>query len=163
MNPQPDPIIGNIGAFIFIALLIVFTFKAYISADHKISLDKYVIGYIDDYVEVVPQPKIIKTKVVKTPAPRKTKINTTPVKTPVSKVTNESPVITKPVQPKTEQPVKPKIDEALYNDCINVLTFLGYKKKEANIITKQIFNLHQINSIQDFIKFVTVKDNNFYT
>lgn len=146
MNPQPEPYVGTIFAIIFVIALVVYTIKGYYNKDNKIS-DKYIIGYVDDYFEPIPV------------IPNRPKVRRTTVSKPKQKVATPTtkPVTTPP--PSTQvaaQPVKPQRDEALYNDCIGCLVALGYKKTEAKNKTSDIFDNHEITTIEQFIKLVTV-------
>lgn len=163
MNPQPDPIVGNIVAAIFVLTVVFYTAKA-IGENNIIKLnDKFIIGYVQDYTYIETP---IKIKV--TPRQSRNSKNT-----PQCVIANEPSKSNKPKKDKptvhkstavstthtpttTTPPPKPKIDEQLYNDCISSLVALGYKKTEAKNKTKQVFDKHTINSIQDFIRFVTI-------
>jgi hypothetical protein len=161
MNPQPDPIVGNIFAFIFIIAVAIYTYKAYLECQ-VIDIDKFIIGYIEDY-KYVEKPKPVKIKTVRSHATRNvsTERVTKPVEKKVKKAkvpTTQTPITTTPPPP---LPEKPKRDEQLYNDCISSLVALGYKKTEAKNKTKQVFDNHNVSSIQDFIKLITINTIDF--
>jgi hypothetical protein len=161
MNPQPDPIVGNIFAFIFIIAVAIYTYKAYLECQ-VVDIDKFIIGYIEDY-KYVEKPKPVKIKTVRSHATRN--VSTERVAKPIEKKVKKSkvPTIQTPITttPPPLLPEKPKRDEQLYNDCISSLVALGYKKTEAKNKTKQVFDKHSVSSIQDFIKLITINTIDF--
>jgi hypothetical protein len=164
MNPQPDPIVGNFVALIIIVLVAFYTYKAYLtgkSIDLN-KLDNFVIGYIEDY-KYVENFKTVKIKPVRNHTIRN--VSTERVTKPVEKKAKKSKVsatqTSTTTTPPPSLPEKPKRDEQLYNDCISSLVSLGYKKTEAKSKTKQAFDNHNINSIQEFIRFVTINTIDF--
>jgi hypothetical protein len=165
MNPQPDPSVGNFFAFIIICLTIFYTYKAYIEGKSITlnQLDKFVIGYVEDYT-YIEKPKETKIRSAKS---NRVKSVSAPKQVAVKKPKKQdNPIICQPTKntttsTTTTQPPKPERDEQLYNDCISSLVALGYKKMEAKNKTKQIFDEHNITSIQEFIKFVTIKTIDF--
>lgn len=155
MNPQPDPMIGNVFAFMFVLGIMIYAYKSYLEG-HSIkihNLDNFVIGYIEDYTYVEkPQrvrTKLIYNKSVKVPSKKTTK----KVKSAVVE-TETTTTTTLPPQP-------PERDEQLYNDCINSLIALGYKKTEAKNQTKHVFDKNNVTSIQEFIKLITINTIDF--
>jgi len=149
MNPQPDPMIGNIFAFIFIIAVIIYSYKAYLDCQ-TFDCDKFVIGYIEDY-KYIEKPKPIRSKAIT--QNKKPQKKTKPVIVEVEATTSTTTT--------TLPPSPPKRDEQLYNDCINSLIALGYKKTEAKNQTKHVFDRHNVTSIQDFIKLVTINTIDF--
>lgn len=147
MNPQPEPYIGNLFALAFAVAVAIYSYKAYLECK-TINLDRFVIGYLEDYA-YIEEPKPVRKQRSVPVAPKVTKKNK-PVKTPVVNKPTTTTTTT------TTLPPKPQRDEQLYNDCISSLVALGYKKTEAKNKTKKIFDDHNVTSIQEFIKFVTI-------
>lgn len=126
MNPQPDPIVGHIVAFVVICIVAFYACKAYLQGKsidlHK--LDNFVIGYVESptlvekhYHNTYTSP----TKIVKS------------VDRVVEKVVEK--VVAQEVQ------AKPNFDsQQLYVDCIDALYALGMKKSEAKRKAKFIFS-----------------------
>jgi hypothetical protein len=166
MNPQPDPIIGNIFAFMFIATVAIYTYKAYFERQ-VVDIDKFIIGYIEDY-RYIKKPKLEIPKPVKVKPVRNQTVKNVPtdfVTKPIEKKVKKSKVVAVETETTTTLPPalpeKPKRDEQLYNDCISSLVALGYKKTEAKNKTKQVFDKHNVSSIQDFIRLITINTIDF--
>lgn len=165
MNPQPHPNVGNFWAFVIICLTIFYTYKAYVEGKsiNFNKLDKFVIGYVEDYtyIEKSEQVKIVPAQ------KRPTKSVPKPVVANKPKPQKNSPVINQPITTSTITPTtttpqpKPVRDEQMYNDCISSLVALGYKKTEAKQKTKQAFDNHKVTSIQEFIKLITINTIDF--
>lgn len=139
MNPQPNPIVGDIFALIIICATVIYTYKAYIGGKsiNLNQLDNFVIGYVES------EP--VKTQVVEKHF-HKTYKEIKPIKI----------IKTKTETVRTERVVetKPSFEsQQLYVDCIDALIALGMKKKEAKARAKFIFsNMNpQPSSIQDFL------------
>jgi len=60
---------------------------------------------------------------------------------------------TKPVKRKKPQKPDPKSDP-LYNDCVDALHSLGYKKRESQSTASSIFNTSKPASVQEFLQIV---------
>lgn len=150
MNPQPDPIVGNFLAFIFLITVAIYTYKAYLECQ-VLDIDKFIIGYIEDY-KYIEKSKPVKIKPVRMAKPVENKSKKSKVSATQTSTTTTPP---------PSLPQKPKRDEQLYNDCISSLVSLGYKKTDAKSKTKQAFDNHNITSIQEFIKFVTINTIDF--
>lgn len=127
MNPQPDPIVGNITAIIFVLAIVFYAIKA-ISENNIIHIsDKLIIGYVDaDPITINEVHHHHKT------------IKTVQTKTKTKKV-----VITKPDFE----------SQQLYADCIDALVALGMKKREAQNKASIIFSTTnpQPKTIQEFL------------
>jgi hypothetical protein len=165
MNPQPHPNVGNFCAFIIICMTIFYTYKAYISGKSLSinQLDNFVIGYVEDYtyIEKPKQVKVVPTQNRSTKSVPKLIVANKPKPKKNSPVINQ-PITTSTITPTTTTPQpKPVRDEQLYNDCINSLLALGYKKTEAKQKTKQAFDNHKVTSIQEFIKLITINTIDF--
>jgi len=163
MNPQPDPIVGNFFAFIFVVLTMIYTYKAYIEGKtfNINNIDKFVIGYIEEYAipEAAHQTKAkaVQNKKTHTNSPKKHN-------TPKTKKINQPTKIDTPIKEKvaeTSIPPKPQRNEELYNDCISCLVSLGYKKTQAKQKVKKIFDEHNVTNIQQFIRLITVNTIDF--
>lgn len=139
MNPQPHPFVGQLGVLIFALLVTYFAFTNKNKKTFNIS-DTFNLGYIyDTPIEVVEYQKPKRTS---TPKPRRTTVKQKPKSQPVP-------------QPKKSE--KPQIDQELFDDCVLALVSLGSKKSEAKTTAKNIFEKHNPQTIEDFIKFVYVK------
>jgi hypothetical protein len=156
MNPQPEPYIGNIFAFMFIIAVAIYTYKAYLERK-VIEIDKFIIGYIEDY-EYIEKPKPVSNHAVK-------KVPTAFITKPVKKKVKQSKIVATETKTTTTLPPilpeKPKRDEQLYNDCISSLVALGYKKTEAKNKTKEAFDNYNITTIQEFIRLITIDNIDF--
>lgn len=122
MNPQPDPMIGNIMAFIVIAVVTFYTYKAYLSGKSidLNKLDNFVIGYI----EAEPKTSVVE-KHFQT------------INNPVKVVKEKTEVV------RVEKVIdtKPNFEsQQLYVDCIDALYALGMKKNEAKRKAKFVFS-----------------------
>jgi hypothetical protein len=131
MNPQPDPMIGNIMAFIVIAVVTFYTYKAYLSGKSidLNKLDNFIIGYVEE-----------------SPTLEKHYHNT--YNNPTKIVKSVEKIIEKVID------TKPNFEsQQLYVDCIDALYALGMKKNEAKKRAKFVFST--INppptTIQDFL------------
>lgn len=61
-------------------------------------------------------------------------------------------------QPKVPKAPKEKIfDESLLEDCVLALVSVGTKKSQAKKITKEIFEKHNPQTIEDFIRLAYIK------
>lgn len=158
MNPQPDPIVGNIVATIFVLTVVCFTVKAVAENSIVKFNDKFVIGYVDDYAysEAPVKIKIAQTQNNHSKNTSKHVNVSKPSKPKKAKPVVNKPTVAPTTSTTTTPPPKPERDEQLYNDCISSLVALGYKKTEAKNKTKQAFDNHTVNSIQDFIRLVTI-------
>jgi hypothetical protein len=139
MNPQPDPIIGQFFAFVFIIGIIIYTYKAYLEGKsiNINQLDNFVIGYIE---ESPVQTHIIEKHY-------KTSKEVQPVRIIEKK--------TERVRTERVIETKPSFEsQQLYVDCIDALIALGMKKGEAKRKAKFVFsNMDpQPSTIQDFLR-----------
>jgi hypothetical protein len=141
MNPQPEPIVGQIGAILFIVAVIFSAIKSYFENDgiDIKTLDNFVIGHLEDsQVEktVELQPIIHHHN------------NTT-----VKKYTKPTKVIER-VKVKRVVETKPDLEsQQLYADCIEALVALGMKKREAKNKALFVFSTThpQPKTIQEFL------------
>jgi hypothetical protein len=62
--------------------------------------------------------------------------------------------VTNNITNKTVKHVKKPIDKQLYDDCIEALRSLGHKKSYAAQKTKEIFNMFNPSSVQEFLSIV---------
>jgi hypothetical protein len=136
MNPQPDPIIGQLFALAILSMTAFYTYKAY-SEGKSIDLNKldnFTIGYLEqDYFT----PQVIEKHFHETVKPVKIiKTNTETIKT-------ERIIETKPNFE----------SQQLYVDCIDTLVALGMKKKDAKSRAKFIFSTMdpQPSTVQEFL------------
>ena len=130
MNPQPHPIVGQFGVLIF-ALLVAYFALTKKNKQNSWDGDTINIGYILD--DNKPVAKTI---------------------TPISQTQNQIPsYLVNPVPKQSTTPKKqpPVLNNILFDDCVSALVFLGTKKTQAKTITRQIFNNHKPNSVQEFI------------
>lgn len=125
MNPQPDPMIGNIVATIIVLMVIYYTIKAIKENKSIVLNDKFVIGYIDTDPIVINEAHH-HHKATKT------------VHTKTKKVVVKKPDFE---------------NQPLYTDCVDALVALGMKKKEAKNRAMSIFSTTkpQPKSIQEFL------------
>jgi hypothetical protein len=131
MNPQPHPIVGQLGVLIFALLTAYFCFTGK-RKDFQFS-DKFTIGYINDDNTCV----VVKDNIPKNITRKKKQI-------PQSLLT----------------PIKEEetIDNQLFEDCVLALVSLGTKKIQSKKIAIDIFKNHNPKTIEDFIKFVYIKN-----
>jgi hypothetical protein len=135
MNPQPHPFVGQLGVLIFVLLIAYFAFtnkkKSYAFDD------KFTIGYIYDDHPVVAQSFESNTKPMRTVKKKRNNI-------PANLIT---PILE----------TKKTFDEDLVNDCVSALVSLGTKKTLAKKMAKDIFETHNPQTIEEFIKFIYIK------
>lgn len=62
--------------------------------------------------------------------------------------------ITNNITNKTVKQVKKPIDQQLYADCVEALRSLGHKKSYASQKTRDIFNMFNPKSVQEFLTIV---------
>jgi hypothetical protein len=135
MNQQPDAIVGNIGAFIFILALIFFIVKGYNNPNNCIKLtDQFTIGYIQDREPI--RYRQVKVKSINP-----------------NKLVNEKAKNTKQSNSK---PAKIQLTP-LQIDCIDTLVAIGFKKGEAKLKVKDIFENNPIQDIQEFLNIALQK------
>jgi hypothetical protein len=139
MNPQPDPIVGEFFAFLFVAGIMFYTYKSYLEGKsiNIAKLDNFVIGYIE---ETPVQTQIIEKHYQTHKEIKPVKI----IEKKTEKVRIEKVVETKPSFE----------SQQLYVDCIDALVALGMKKGEAKRKAKFVFsNMDpQPSTIQDFLR-----------
>lgn len=126
MNPQPDPIVGNICAIAFFLMIALYTIKAIKDGKSIQFNDNFVIGHLQ-YDPIFVNEIHHNHKTVKT------------VKT--KKVIVEKPDFE---------------SQQLYADCIDALVALGMKKKEAKNKAIFVFSTTnpQPKTIQEFLLIV---------
>lgn len=123
MNEQPALWIGNLFAFIFVAMVIFNTIKAYRDPNsvNKFN-DAFTIGYIYDRPSCRTFNHMVNVKSVSKPT----------------------------VKPKTVKSAKPQLTQ-LQIDCIDALVALGMKKTQAKQKANEVFQNHSFDNIQDFL------------
>jgi len=135
MNPQPHPFVGQLGVLIFVLLIAYFAFtnkkKSYAFDD------KFTIGYIYDDHPVVAQSFESDTKPTRTVKKKRNNIPSNLI-TPIQKTTNT-------------------FDQNLVDECVSALVSLGTKTTQAKKMTKDVFEKHNPQTIEEFIKFVYIK------
>jgi outer membrane biosynthesis protein TonB len=153
MNPQPHPVIGQLGVLVFSLLVAYFCFTGNKKKSSVFS-DSFTVGYIYDNIPYVEQVEEYKPKKTTVPVSNKpTKRNPVPARliTPTKKPVEQTP--------KKEIAIEPKIaiDETLFNDCVLALVSLGTKKSQSKVMAKKVFDEHNPKTIEEFIKFVYLK------
>jgi hypothetical protein len=153
MNPQPHPVIGQLGVLVFSLLVAYFCFTGNKKKSSVFS-DSFPVGYIYDNIPYVEQVEEYKPKNIITPVSNKpTKRNPAPsnIITPTTKPAERTP--------KKEIATEPKIviDETLFNDCVLALMSLGTKKAQSKALAKKVFDEHNPKTIEEFIKLVYLK------
>ncbi len=128
MNEQPALWIGNLFAFIFVAMVIFNTIKAYHdpSVTNKLN-DAFTIGYIYDRPSFRTYNRMVNVKPVKDS-----------IKATVVKPT------------KSTKTTKPQLTQ-LQIDCIDALVALGMKKTQAKQRANEVFQHYSFDSIQEFL------------
>lgn len=48
MNPQPEPYVGNLVAFVLFCMVVYFFWKNYNTSNNHIDFDKFTLGYIEE-------------------------------------------------------------------------------------------------------------------
>jgi outer membrane biosynthesis protein TonB len=160
MNPQPHPVVGQLGVLVFSLLVAYFCFTGNKKKSSVFS-DSFAVGYIYDNIPYVEQFEEYKPKKTTVPVSNKpTKRNSVPARliTPTIKPKPKSVERTTPSIEK-EKSVEPEIaiNETLFNDCVLALVSLGTKKSQSKIIAKKVFDDHNPKTIEEFIKFVYLK------
>jgi hypothetical protein len=150
MNPQPHPIVGQLGVLIFAILVAYFALTKKPRQDSWDG-DTINIGYILENKE--PMQTFTQTKPCQSHHIPKSLIK------PIKPIKKQNTKQTKTQNEQPEYTAKPKemIDETLFNDCILALVSLGTKKSQSKTIAKNIFDKHNPKTIEDFIKFVYIK------
>jgi hypothetical protein len=159
MNQQPDQYIIHIFSIGFVLLVL------YYAATTKNTTNIFTNDMVDILYEV--NPKQIDNYII---PQQKIKKNNTKAKYTepnfddyLSKmlVDIEKPQaeIQKPqVIEKTKDKLTQKTFSEIHHDCVNALMSLGMKKRESVNTVIRIFNKHDIQSIEDFIKKAFVPD-----
>lgn len=142
MNPQPSEFVGMFWAFVILFLVMYYARKERLNPTITLS-DEFIIGHVVNNSTKLTN-NVIKATVTTTPKKNKTKRTTTTTSTTS---TTNPPTTTTSTTPK---PLTIK-QTALYSDCIEAMVSLGCKRTYARGLTKEVFDKHNVKTIQEFI------------
>jgi hypothetical protein len=162
MNPQPEHSTVLLCSFIFVCMVVYFTITS--KPRHNI----FTNDLVEFIYEIERNPSPIHNKAIATITPSATqrvvkkKINRQQQKPTQQIIANNTKCyvpanILESVTEYQKQITKKDFTD-IHNDCVNALMSLGMKKREATNTVIKIFNKHQIESIEDFIKKAFVPD-----